>query len=64
MIRAAGDIGATMIRDIAIIQDGKVLADTEQSFIVCFYNGKGEALGRGRGNFRGLKLNEQDMRVI
>ena len=41
MIRAAGDTGATMIRDlaIAIIQDGKVPADCEQSFIVCLYMG-------------------------
>ena len=37
MIRAAGDIGASMIRDLiaAIIRDGKVPADWEKSFIVC-----------------------------
>ena len=36
-IRAAGDMGASMIRDLAaaIIRDGKVLSDWEQSFIVC-----------------------------
>ena len=36
MIRAAGDMGASMIRDLAaaIISDGKVPSDWEQSFIV------------------------------
>ena len=56
MIRAAGDMGASMIRDlaVAIIRDGKVPSDWEQSFIVCLYKGKGDALERG--NYRGLKL--------
>ena len=37
MIKAAGDTGATMTRYLAtaIIRDGKVPADWEQSFIVC-----------------------------
>ena len=50
MIRAAGDMGASMIRDFAaaVIQDGKVPSDCEQSFIVCLYKGKGEALERGQ----------------
>ena len=48
MIRAAGDMGASMIRDlaVAIIRDGKVPSDWEQSFIVCLYKGKGDALER------------------
>ena len=64
MIRAAGDMGASMIRDLAaaIIRDGKVLSDWEQSFIVCLYKGKGDALERG--NYRGLKLTEQVMKVL
>ena len=43
MIKAAG---ATMNHEliIAIIRDGRVPADWEQSFIVCFYKGKGDAL--------------------
>ena len=63
MIRAAGDMGASMIRDLAaaIIRDGKVPSDWEQSFIVCLYKGKGDALERG--NYRGLKLTEQVMKV-
>ena len=56
MIRAAGDMGASMIRDlaVAIIRDGKVQSDWEQSFIICLYKGKGDVLERG--NYRGLKL--------
>ena len=43
MIRAAGDMGASMIRDLAaaIIRDGKVPSDWEQSFIVCLYKVRG-----------------------
>ena len=59
MIRAAGDMGASMIRDLAaaIIRDIKVPSDWEQSSIVCLYKGKRGALERG--NCRGLKLTEQ-----
>ena len=64
MIRAAGDMGASMIRDLApaIICDSKVPSDWEQSFIVCLYKGKGDALERG--NCCGLKLTEQVMKVL
>ena len=64
MIKAAGGTGATMIPDLAtaIIRDGKVPTDWEQSFIVCLYKGKGDALDRG--NYRGLKLNEQAMKIL
>ena len=64
MIKAAGDTGATMIRDLAtaIIRDGKVPADWEESFIVCLYKGKGDALDRG--NYQGLKLTEQAIKRI
>ena len=64
MIKAAGDTGATMIRDLAtaIICDGTVPTDWEESFIVCLYKGKGDALDRG--NYRGLKLTEQAMKIL
>ena len=64
MIKAAGDTGATMIRDLAtaIIRDGKVPTDWKESFIVCLYKGKGNALDRG--NYRGLKLTEQVMKIL
>ena len=46
MIRAAGDMGASMIRNLAaaIIRNGKVPFNWEQNFIVCLYKGKGDAL--------------------
>ena len=64
MIQAAGDMGASMIRDlaVAIIHDGKIPSDWEQSFIVCLYKGKGDALERG--NYCGLKLTEQVMKIL
>ena len=64
MIRAVGDTAASMICDLAaaIIRDAKVPSDWEQSFIVCIYKGKGDALERG--NYRGLKLTEQVMKVL
>ena len=64
MIQAAGDMGTSMIRDLAaaIICDGKIPSDWEQSFIVCLYKGKGDALERG--NYRGLKLTEQVMKIL
>ncbi|XP_056006898.1 uncharacterized protein LOC130050697 [Ostrea edulis] len=64
MIRAAGDTGVSMIRDLAssIVRDDKVTTDWEQCFIVCLYNGKCGALDRG--NYRGLKLTEQVIKVL
>ena len=64
MIRAADDMGASMIRDLAaaIIRDGKVPSDWKQSFIVCLYKGKGDALERG--NYCSLKLTEQVMKIL
>ena len=64
MIRAVGDTCASMIRDlaVAIIRDGKIPSDWEQSFIVCLYKGKGDALERG--NYGGLKLIEQVMKIL
>ena len=64
MIRVARDMGTSMIRDLAaaIIRDGKVPSDKEQSFVVCLYKGKGDALEKG--NYRGIKLTEQVMKVL
>ena len=47
---------------LKIIRDGKAPSDGEQSFIVCLYKGKGDALERG--NYRGLKLTEQVKKVL
>ena len=64
MILAASDMGASMIRDLAaaIICDGKIPSDWEQSFIVCLYKGKGDALERD--NYCCLKLTEQVMKIL
>ena len=51
-----GDLAA------AIISGGKVPSNWEQSFIICLYKDKGYALERG--NYRGLKLTEQVMKVL
>ena len=53
-----------MILDLinAIIHDGKLPSNWEQSFIVCLYKGKGDALNKG--NYCGLKLTEQVMTVL
>ena len=53
-----------MIRDLAtaIIRDGKVPTDWEESFIVCLYKGKSDALDRG--SYRGLKLTKQAMKIL
>ena len=53
-----------MIRDLAaaIIHGGKVPSDWEQSSMICLYKGKKDAFERG--NYRGLKLTEQVMKVL
>ena len=43
-------------------RDALQLTDWQESFIVNLYNGKGDALNRG--NYRGLKLIEQVMKVL
>ena len=64
IIQAADDTGASIIRHLAdaIIRDGKVPSDWEQSFIVCLYKGKKNALERE--SYRGLKLIEQVIKVL
>ena len=45
-----------------IISEGCIPTDWQESFIVSLYKGKGDALNRG--NYRGLKLIEQVMKVL
>ena len=64
IIQAASGTGTSMIHDLpaAIICDGKVPSDWEQSFTVCLYKGKGDAFEKG--SYHGLKLTEQVMKVL
>ena len=52
------------VRDLieGIISEGCIPTDWQESFIVNLYKGKGDALNRG--NYRGLKLIEQVMKVL
>ena len=64
MLKLVGEAGAEEVRDLVenIISEGCIPTDWQESFIVNLYKGKGDALDRG--NYRGLKLIEQVMKVL
>ena len=64
MLKSVGEAGAVEVRDLIedIISEGCIPTDWQESFIVNLYKGKGDALNRG--NYRGLKLIEQVMKVL
>ena len=64
MLKASGYAGARQIRALIedIIHFGMIPADWEESIIISFYKGKGLALECG--NYRGLKLLDQVMKVL
>ncbi|XP_057310454.1 uncharacterized protein LOC130648419 [Hydractinia symbiolongicarpus] len=64
MVKASGYIGVELITSLAnqIIKDGAIPSDWQWSVIVNCFKGKGDALQRG--NYRGLKLVDQVMKVI
>ena len=64
MLNASGDAGIDLVTDLvnSIISQGVVPADWEISTIVNCYKGKGDALERG--NYRGLKMLDQIMKVL
>ena len=59
-----GEAGAVEVRDLIedINSEGCIPTDWQESFIVNLYKGKGDALNGG--NYRGLKLIEQVMKVL
>ena len=61
---ASGDIGTKLIMDIAnsMIRGEQAPKEWENSFIINCYKDKGDALERG--NYRGLKLHDQGMKVV
>ena len=64
MLKPFGEAGTLEVRDLIedIISEGCIPTDWQESFIVNLYKGKGDALNRG--NYRGLKLIEQVMKVL
>ena len=64
MLRPIGEAGAVEVRDLIedIISEGCIPTDWQESFIDNLYKGKGDALNTG--NYRGLKLIEQVMKVL
>ena len=64
MLKAAGEEGIELARQLAeaVFSSGVIPADWEESFILNLYKGKGEALDRG--NYRGLKLTDQVMKLL
>ena len=64
MVKASGDTGIELITSLAnqIMKDGVIPQDWQSSVIVNCFKGKGDALERG--NYRGLKLVDQVMKVI
>ena len=64
MLNAAGDIGVVLMKDLinTIIYECTIPDDWLKSIIVNVYKGKGDALERG--NYRGIKLLDQGMKVL
>ena len=64
MVKAAEEDSVDMISDLInqIIREGVVPEDWELSTVVNCYKGKGDALERG--NYRGLKLTDQVLKVM
>ena len=64
MLKAAPDTCSQLIADLtnSIVAEGKIPFDWNDSYIVSLFKGKGDALERG--NYRGLKLTEQVLKVV
>ena len=64
MMKAAGEDGAERMRELAetVFSNGVTPKDWEESYILSLFKGKGEALDRG--NYRGLKLTDQVMKLL
>ena len=64
MLKPVGESGAIEVHHLIedIISEGRIPTDWQESYIVKLYKGKGDALNRG--NYRGLKLIDQVMKVL
>ena len=63
MFKAAGEEGVELTRQLAdaVFSSGDIPADWEESFLLNLHKGKGDATERG--NYRGLKLTDQAMKL-
>ena len=64
MLKASGVDGIAIVTHLvnAIVKEGVIPKDWDESYIINLYKGKGDATARG--NYRGLKLLEQVMKVL
>ena len=64
MLKAAGEVGIQLLTELAevVFCNGVIPTDWQESFILNLYKGKGDALERG--NYRGLKLTDQVMKLL
>ena len=63
MLKATGDEGIQLMKELCqLVVNGKgIPSDWEESYIKNLYKGKGDALDRG--NYRGLKMTDQAMKL-
>ena len=64
MLKAAGEVGIELLTELTevVFCNGVIPTDWQESFILNLYKGKGDALERG--NYRGLKLTDQVMKLL
>ena len=64
MLKAAGEVGIELLTELTevVFRNGVIPTDWQESFILNLYKGKGDALERG--NYRGLKLTDQVMKLL
>ena len=64
MLKAAGDAGVRMMNSLtnSFVKEGRVPDDWLRSVLINIFKGKGDALVRG--NYRGIKLQEQVMKAV
>ena len=64
MLKASGEQGIELVRQLGqeVFSSGEIPSDWEKSTILNLFKGKGDALQRG--NYRGLKLTDQVMKLL
>ena len=64
MLKAAGEVGIELLTELTevVFCNDVIPTDWQESFILNLYKGKGDALERG--NYRGVKLTDQVMKLL